>query len=177
MSPHDNDDNLPSSPWRQPIIWLVIALVGAAVIGSVVMLRVAGGDGSVDSVADDVSRTAGAQTTDLGPDEAAMQRGLSAVVRIDTKRGTLQVLPASGDFDRDSAVRLSLRHPVRAADDVSLELAPTELGWEAQAEIDPGHDWNLQLASPDGRWRLLGRLPKGQQAARVAPALQTPPGG
>src|SRR5690606_31402851 len=53
MSHHDNDDNPPSSPWRQPIIWLVIALVGAAVIGSVIMLRVAGGDGSVDSVADD----------------------------------------------------------------------------------------------------------------------------
>lgn len=176
MSDHDNDDNLPSSPWRQPIIWLVIALVGAAVIGSMVMLRVAGGDGSVDSVADDVSRTAGAQTTDLGPDEVALQRRLSAVVRIDAKRGTVQVLPASGDFDRDGALRLSLRHPVRAADDISLELAPTDLGWEAQAEIDPGHDWNLQLAAPDGRWRLLGRMPKGQQAARVAPALQAPPG-
>lgn len=176
MSDHDNDSTPPSSPWRQPIIWLVIALVGAAVIGSVVMLRVAGGDGNVDSVADDVSRTAGAQTTDLGPDEAAVQRRLSAVVRIDARRGAVQVLPASGDFDRDSTVRLSLRHPVRAADDVTLELAPTELGWEAQAVIDPGHDWNLQLSSPDGRWRLLGRLPRGQQAARVAPALQAMPG-
>ena len=179
MSDHDNDDNQPgnqaSSPWRQPIIWLVIALVGAAVIGSVIMLRVAGGDGSVDSTPDDVRRTAGAQVADLAPDEVALQRQLSAIVRIDAKRGAVQVLPASGDFDRNVTLYLALRHPVRADDDLALQLAPTELGWETAAEVDAGHDWNLQLASPDGGWRLLGRLPKGQQAARVAPALLAPP--
>ena len=171
-----DDENIPdSSPWRQPVIWLVIALVGAAVVGSLVMVRVAGSDGSVDSVADEVRRTAGAQVTDLGPDEVAMRRQLSAIVRIDPKRGTVQALPASGDFERDASLQLSLRHPVRAADDLVLELAPTELGWEAAAEIGTEHDWNLQLASPTGGWRLLGRLPKGQQAARVAPSLQATP--
>ena len=175
MSDHDNDSNQASSPWRQPIIWLVIALVGAAVIGSVVMLRVAGGDGSADSVPDDVRRTAGAQVADLAPDEVALQRQLSAIVRIDAKRGTVQVLPASGDFERDATLSLALRHPLREADDLALQLAPTELGWEVVAEVDARHDWNLQLASPDGSWRLIGRLPRGQQAARVAPALQAPP--
>ena len=89
MSDHDNDSNQASSPWRQPIIWLVIALVGAAVIGSVVMLRVAGGDGSADSVPDDVRRTAGAQVADLAPDEVALQRQLSAIVRIESPNAGL----------------------------------------------------------------------------------------
>ncbi|MDQ2701243.1 MAG: FixH family protein [Pseudomonadota bacterium] len=167
----DNEHNeTASSPWRQPIIWLVIALVAAAVAGGVVMIRVAGG--SVDSVPDKVQRTAGAQTADLAPDEVAMQRRLSAVVRVDARRGLVQVLPASEDFERDAPLRLSLHHPLHAAMDTTLALVPTELGWEAAAEIDSGHDWNLQLVAADGRWRLLGRLPKGQQAARVAPALQ-----
>lgn len=175
MSNHDNDNIPSSSPWRQPVIWLVIALVGAAVIGSAVMLRVAGGDGSVDSVPDNVRRTAGAQVADLAPDEVALQRQLTAIVRVDAKRGVVQVLPASGDFDRGATLHLALHHPLREADDLALQLAPTELGWEAAAKVDAGHDWNLQLASPDGGWRVIGRLPKGQQAARVAPALQAPP--
>src|SRR5690606_8047104 len=162
----------PSSPWRQPVIWLMVALVTASVVGSVVMFRIAGGDGSVDSVADDVQRTAGAQTTDLGPDEVALERQLSAVVRIDLERGVVQALPASGEFDRAVPLTLWMRHPVREARDLEFVLAPTELGWEATADVDAGHDWNLELASTNGEWRLLGRLPKDQQAARVAPALQ-----
>lgn len=170
----DNEPNeAGSSPWRQPIIWLVIALVAAAVAGGAVMIRVAGSH--VDSVPDQVQRTAGAQTTDLGPDEAALQRQLSAVVRIDAKLGIVQALPASGEFDRNAPLRLSLHHPLYAADDVDLVLAPSELGWEAPAEIDTSHDWNLQLAAEDGHWRLLGRLTKDRQAARVAPSLQREP--
>jgi len=36
------------------------------------------------------------------------------------------------------------------------------------------HDWKLQLSDADERWRLRGRLPKGQQAAHLEPALQAP---
>ena len=31
----------PDSPWRQPIVWLVVALVAAAVVGGVVMVPAA----------------------------------------------------------------------------------------------------------------------------------------
>ena len=73
----------PDSPWRQPIVWLVILLVAAAVVGGVVMVRVAGSGGPMDAVPDAVQRTGQAQQADLGPDARAARRQLSAIVRID----------------------------------------------------------------------------------------------
>jgi hypothetical protein len=160
-----------SSPWRQPIVWLIVLLVTASVVGGVVMVRVAGSDGPMDAVPDDVQRTGQAQQADLGPDAVAAARGLSAIVRIDAKGGAIEVLPVSGDFDRAQPLRLNLHHPLRAADDRALELAPTALGWRGPAEVTDAHDWNLQLTPPDAAWRLRGRLPRGQLAARVHPAL------
>lgn len=169
----DHDRTHPASPWRQPIVWLVLALLAAAVAGGVAMVFIAA-DGNSDAVADQVQRTAGAQVADLGADELARQRQLSAIVRVDAKQGIVQALPVSGDFDRARPLRLSLRHPVRSAGDRQLDLAPSGPGWQAAARIDGSHDWILQLAPQDGQWRLRGRLPMGQQAARVAPALQAP---
>jgi len=161
------------SPWRQPVVWLMVALVAAAVIGGVVMVRVAGGDGSVDAVPDDVQRTGQAQQADLGPDQRAAARRLSAILRIDAKGGFVEVVAVSGDFDRAAPLRLRLHHPLRAADDRALELAPGGAGWRADARPAGDHDWNLQLepANDADAWRLLGRLPRGQLAARLHPAL------
>lgn len=172
----DNDDpsRTPASPWRQPVVWLIVALLAAAVAGGAIMIYVAGGDGATDTAPDTVRRTAQIQDADLGPDASARQRKLSAIVRVDAKRELVQVLPVSGDFDRAAGLRLSLRHPVRSSADRTLLLPPSALGWQAPARIDGGHDWNLQLDAGDGQWRLRGRLPQGQQAARLAPALQAP---
>lgn len=165
-------DNTPtSSPWRQPIVWLVVALVAAAVIGGVVMVRVAGQDGPMDAVPDDVARTGQVQQADLGPDAVAAERKLSAIVRVDAKTGIVEVIPVTGEFERDQPLRLQLHHPLRAAEDAMLELAPNDAGWRTEATPALGHDWNLLLAPSDGAWRLRGRLPRGQLAARVHPAL------
>lgn len=160
-----------ASPWRQPIVWLVVLLVAAAVVGGVVMVRVASQGGPMDAVPDEVARTGQVQQADLGPDAAAAGRKLSAIVRIDLKAGTVEAIPVTGDFERDQPLQLQLHHPLRAAEDMTLELAPTELGWRADATPARNHDWNLQLAPVDGAWRLRGRLPGGQLAARVHPAL------
>ena len=76
-----------SSPWRQPIVWLMVALVGAAIAGSIWLLKVAGNGDSIDAVPDEVQRTGQTQQTDLGPDAAAAQRKLGAIVRIDVEKG------------------------------------------------------------------------------------------
>lgn len=159
------------SPWRQPIVWLVVALVGAAVVGGVAMVIVAG-NGSSDAVADPVRRTAQIQTADLGPDGVARREKLSAIVRTDAERGLVEVLPVSGEFDRLAPLRLSLVHPARAREDRILHLQPTELGWRADTAVDGSHDWNVQLGPENARWRLQGRLPKGQQATHLRPAVQ-----
>jgi hypothetical protein len=53
-----------------------------------------------------------------------------------------------------------------------LLLAPGELGWRVDAELDDSHDWKVELGPEDSHWRLRGRLPKGQQATNLRPSLQ-----
>src|SRR5690606_24672660 len=108
---------------------------------------------------------------DLGPDAAARERKLSAIVRVDAELQLVEVLPVDGDFNPAAPLQLHLRHPVEAAEDVTLQLQPTELGWRTETEIAADHDWNVELGPADGSWRLQGRLPAGQQAAHLRPAL------
>ena len=161
-----------SSPWREPIVWLMLALVLASVVGSFWLLRVAAEGGPMDVVPDEVSRTGDIQNADLGPDAAAAQAGLAAVARIDREHGFVEVFPATGDFDHAQRLRLALHHPTRASDDLELELTPFDAGWRAAAKPALDHDWLLQLgpvASPD--WRLRGRLARGELAVHLQPSV------
>lgn len=161
-----------SSPWRQPIVWLMVVLVGTAVAGSVWLLKVAGNGDSIDVVPDEVQRTGQSQQADLGPDAVAAQRKLGAIVRIDEEHGFVEVLPVSGDFDRAAALTLRLHHPTRAEQDLSLALAATDTGWRIDAKPAVDHDWLVQLQPASGEdWRLRGRMPKGQLAAQLRPSL------
>lgn len=157
------------SPWREPMVWLVVALPAVAVIGGITMVIISSRAGNIDAVPDEVQRTAQIQTTDLGPDEHARQLGLGAVFRI--AKGGVEVFPASGQFDRTQPLHLVLQHPNRGQDDLRVDLMPDELGWSAPLQIDTGHDWSLQLTSMSGEWRLRGRLPRGQQAAHLGSSL------
>ena len=162
-----------TSPWRQPIVWLMAVLVGAVVIGSVAMYVVANADGPMDVVPDKVQRTGQAQQADLSPDTRAAQRKLGAIARYDEEHGFIEVLPVSGDFDHSAALQLKLHHPTREADDLVLQLAPHEAGWRIDAKPALDHDWLLQLQPATGeQWRLRGRMPKGQLAAQLRPAVE-----
>jgi hypothetical protein len=138
------------------------------------MIVIASRAGNDDAVADPVQRTAQVQTADLGPDATARERKLSAIVRIDAGQPLVEVLPVDGDFGPAAPLQLHLRHPVTAAEDVTLQLQPTELGWRTDAEVAGDHDWNVELGPADASWRLQGRLPAGQQAAHLQPALAAP---
>jgi len=157
--------------WREPMALLVVGLPLLSIVAGVGLLIVAIRSGGADVVTDDVRRVSQIQTTDLGPDDRARERKLSAIVRIDGDR--VEVRPVTGDYP-DAPLTLKLEHPVRAADDFSLVLQPQDGAWRARGEVDTGHDWNVQLVPADGHWRLLGRLPKDQRAARLAPALASP---
>ncbi|NZA28535.1 FixH family protein [Luteimonas sp. SJ-92] len=160
------------SPWRNPVMWLVFVLPGIAIVAGVGLVIVASRSGGSDAIPDQVRRTAQVQVADLAPDAVAQREKLSAVMRIDAERDLVEVLPVSGRFMRDETLRLTLAHPARADEDRELLLQPTETGWRAEAAIDTGHDWNLRLAAADGRWRLQGRLARGELAAHLHPALQ-----
>ena len=160
-----------SSPWREPIVWLVILLVGASMAGSVQLLRIAYRDGPVDSVADQVQRTGRAQQTDLSPDMRAAAMELSAIMRIDLNGEFLEVLPVSGDFDHNAPLELRLQHPVHASEDQVVALLPHESGWRVSLALTTDHDWRIQLLPADGTWRLRGRLSQDQHATHLAPAV------
>lgn len=163
-----------SSPLRMPIMWLVIALPILSIVAGVGLVVVAVRSGSTDAVIDPVQRTAQIQTTELGPDARASALKLSAVLRVGTDM--IELLPvgggfADGDVRRDEPLTLTLSHPSEAAQDRTVTLMPSELGWRANTEPAPDHDWLLQLAPADRSWRLRGRLPAGQRAAHLALAL------
>ena len=68
-----DDNDKPASPWRQPLVWLVVGLPAVAVVALVWMVFIAAGPGSTDSVDPAVKRTAQIQVADLGPDATAAQ--------------------------------------------------------------------------------------------------------
>src|SRR3546814_20492422 len=88
----DTTDDKHRHPLREPMIWLVIALPLAAVLGGIWMMVLSSRSGSIDSVSDNVQRTGKIQTTDLGPDAREAQLKLGAVPQ--SAEGVLRVFPA-----------------------------------------------------------------------------------
>lgn len=157
------------SKWTNPVMWLLVGLPVVSMIFGIGLVVIANRD-SDDAIVDKVDRTAQMQVADLGPDALAQQKKLSAVVHIGTN--TIDVIPVNGDFDRNAALKLSLLHPTHATGDDAVTLAPSATGWHAQHAIDLSSEWNVRLEPADGRWRIGGRLPKGQQAVLLSPALK-----
>lgn len=158
------------SPWRNPMVWLMVGFPLAAVVAGIATVFIAIDAGGSDAIPDDVRRTAQIQTTELGPDERAAERKLSAVFSV--QEASVEVLVASGDFDRERPLKLSLQHPVDAAQDIALTLEPNGRGgWSAAHALDVGHAWRVQLLDAAGTWRLLARLPTGQRGVLLRPSL------
>ena len=157
--------------WREPMVWLVAGLPLASIVASIILITVAVRTGGADTVTDDVKRVAQIQTTDLGPDQRAKEWDLSAVFRVDEKG--VEVIRVTGRFNPKSPLQLKLLHPSQAEQDQQLVLPPGGLGWRLDGiQLDPSHDWKVELASTEDHWRIKGRLPKHELAARLAPALK-----
>ena len=154
--------------WREPMVWLAAGLPAASVVAGVLLLVTAVRAGGADEVDATVQRRAQIQLTELGPDDAARQLQLAALVRI--ADGVVQALPVSGPLPREGALVLTLNHPTDAAQDQRIVLEPGAGGWAARAEVPTGHDWLLRLAPADGHWRVVGRMIRGG-ATRLGPAL------
>lgn len=157
--------------WKEPMVWLVWGLPLASVVAGIWLVVTAVRAGGADSVTDKVQRVSQIQTTDLGPDDNAAKRKLSAIVQIRTDH--VEMIAVTGDFAGTSPLVLTLAHPTEAAKDVVLTLARDTGSWTAPAEIETTHDWNIQLAPQDGAWRIRGRLQKDTQAVRLAPSRGT----
>ena len=160
------------SAWREPMVWLVFGLPAFAVVASFVLLSQALRGGPDDEVIDTVHHTAQMQVADLAPEAEAARLGLSATLL--ASDGALAVVPVSGPFDRGTTLQLTLAHPADDDHDRREPLRPTEQGWEGAAIAIDANDWIIRLESANGRWRLRGRLPRGQHAVLLTPAQPAP---
>lgn len=158
------------SAWRQPLLWLVLALPAATVVAgfTTLGLAAAGPDTSGDAA---VKRTAQAQVEDLAPDLAAAHAGLAATLYVDRAHGEVAIaLPPD-----TAAATLVLRHPVDAALDRTLELARSGNRWLTRTPAPLAGAWRIELHGKDDAWRLDGRLARDADAATLAPRLRVAP--
>lgn len=144
--------------YRQPLVWLIIAIPASAVIMGAAMLLISirSFDGMV---VDDYYRRGLEINRDLGRDDAAVKGGLRAAVVVDPDARTLDARVSATTADAlPPMITLVLVHPTRAGMDRSLSLKRMETGiYRGElATLAPGR-WHVLLETED--WRLAGRMP------------------
>ncbi|GAB4507408.1 MAG: FixH family protein [Sulfuricaulis sp.] len=161
-----------ATPWyREPFVWLLIALPSTAVIASFITLGLA--ISSDDGVVEDDYYLRGKEINRvLARDQAAATRGLQGRVELDDAQHQLLIrLTASAQATIPDNVELKFLHATRSGIDQIMILARQSDGsYRAPLpELAPGH-WNVQLAAQD--WRLVGslRVP-GERGLDLRPSL------
>lgn len=160
-------------PWyRQPLVWMLIAIPGSAVLFGIAMLVIA--IASYDGlVVDDYYERGLEINRDLERDRAAARLGMSAGVTFDPRTSSVRVELISGSSELRFPSRLSLRlvHPTRAGLDRVVELRSMGQGHYAgnAGRLEAGH-WHLHLETES--WRILGRMPlPGTGLSDLSPAV------
>ena len=158
--------------YRQPLVWMVIAIPGSAVLVGIGMLviAVASYDGLV---VDDYYKQGLEINRDLERDRAAARLGMSAGVTFDTRTSDVRVElnSASSGVQLPSRLSLKLVHPTRAGLDQVVELRSLGQGHYSGkvGRLEQGH-WHLHLETES--WRILGRMPlPGTGKSDLSPAV------
>lgn len=153
-------------PWfREGLVWLVIGLPAAAVVGGIItaVIAMSTSDGLV---ADDYYKQGMAINQTMARDELARQLGLEAEIRITQGRVAVSLSAKSGPLPE--ALHLTLVHPTRAGEDQSRSLA--RVGSEYAGDLGPiaAGRWEIHLEDESKRWRMNGEtyLP-ASEAVRI----------
>jgi hypothetical protein len=147
----------PKTPWyREPWMWLMVALPMTAVIGGMITiyLAVSTSDGLV---VDDYYKRGKAINRDLARDEAAARYQLRATIDIDLRDNRMQLLLESAVAELPETLTFSLLHPTQPGHDqvVILQHAGEGVYYGPVDELARGK-WYLQLEAGD--WRLSGSM-------------------
>lgn len=160
-------------PWyRQPLVWMVIAIPGSSVLAGIVMLVLAAA--SYDGlVVDDYYKRGLEINRELERDRAAALLGLNAGVVFDSRSWDIRVRVTSRDPRALLPSRLTLRlvHPTRSGldRDIALRLSGEGRYSGSLDRLEPGH-WHLQLETE--AWRIVGRMPvPGTGLSDLSPAV------
>lgn len=150
-------------PWyREPWVWLIIALPMTAVIASMFTIykAVSTADGLV---VDDYYKRGKAINLDLARDAAAARYQLKASIDLDLRDNRMQLLLEGAAVELPQTLTFSLLHPTQAGYDQVLVLQHGGDGVYTGAINEVGRgNWYLQLEADD--WRLSGsmRIPQTQ---------------
>ena len=149
-------------PWyREPWVWLMIALPASAVIGGMITiyLAIVSSDGLVE---DDYYKRGKTINQELARDQVAAHQELQAILGMNSQTGQVTVRLESRDHVRPQRVSLLLLHPTRAGKDQRIQLEPdgkgVYIGTARPIESANGHG---QLETDD--WRLSGRMQLPQE--------------
>jgi hypothetical protein len=160
-------------PWyREPWVWLLIALPMTAVIGGMVTiyLAVTTSDGLV---VDDYYKRGKAINKDLARDDAAARYGLKASIDLDLQDNRMQLLLESPTAQLPKTVTFSLLHPTKPGYDqiITLKHAGDGFYFGEINEVARGN-WYLQLEADD--WRLSGemQIPQTETTVLSPPAAE-----
>jgi hypothetical protein len=156
----------PKTPWyREPWVWLMIALPMTAVIGSMftIYLAVTTSDGLV---VDDYYKRGKAINRDLARDAAAARYQLRANIDLDMRDNLMQLQLQSGTAVLPKLLTFSLLHPTQPGYDqvIALRHAGDGVYYGHIDEVARGN-WYLQLEADD--WRLSGSMQVPQTEATV----------
>lgn len=158
-------------PWfREPMVWLMIAIPLASVIVGLSLLTIAIRSGSADAVPDVVRRTLQIQDSDIAADRRAIELGLRGELSIDPDTGAIEA-SLQGLSDSSSSLTLRLLHAGRASRDLELRLVPAGERWHGRIEGTTGQAWNIELSAQDNSWRVGGRLDPGATRSELIPML------
>lgn len=161
-----NTQTSPLAWYRQPLVWMVIAIPLASVIMGIVLLVLA--ISTYDGLVTDDYYKKGLQINrSMERDAAAERHGLSSEVLVGASGGVIEVrLEGEGAFAAPEAVELSLFHATRPGLDRHLVLRRESGGHylTRRPELALGR-WYLQLNADD--WRLRGEFEGGEVARRL----------
>lgn len=160
-------------PWyRQPLVWLLIAIPASSVFFGIAMLLLAisSNDGLV---VDDYYKRGLEINRDLARDRTAARLGLNAAVKFESENQDIRVDVSARDPSIFLPDRLTLRlvHPTRSGFDREVELHNSGRGRYSGrlGRLEAG-DWHLHLETDS--WRILGRMPvPGTGLSDLSPAV------
>ena len=162
-------ETIQKRPWyREPWVWLMIALPASAVIAGMITiyLAIVSSDGLVE---DDYYQRGKTINLELARDQLAAQQELQAILGINSQSRQVTVTLTSRDDVRPEHVRLLLLHPTRAGKDQRIQLELDAKGvYTGTAEPVEPANWHVQLETKN--WRLSARMQlPGQTTLRLVP--------
>lgn len=159
-----NELTVARAAWREPMLWLVVALPALGVLAGLLIVVAALRSGGADALSTDVRRTGQIQQENLAPDLAAARAGLVGQLHLDATGGVRLDLSGNAPVT-DATLQLRLIHTSEARRDRDVVLRREDGQWRGRLDASTDTGWILRLQPVDGRWRLAGRLPAGAVAA------------